>query len=504
MPLSTPAPTTLDPRLPVLVGVGQFANRVDRGEPALEPVDLMAEALRRAERDAGVTGLLAGADSIRVSCLLSWRYADPAALVGQRLGAQPRQTVLTVMGGNFVQTLLNDAASAIQRGELDVVLLTGAEAWRTRTDARRRGAQLEWTKQPDGTEPTVVLGDGESLSSPAELARGIALPVQVYPMFDVALRAKLGLGVDEHRRRIGELWSRFSAVAATNPHAWIQREYTAEEIITPTADNRMIGFPYTKLLNSNNMVEQGAGLILCSVQRARDLGIPTDRWVFPLAGADAHDHWFTTNRADLCSSPAVRFAGRDLFAATGLGIDDVGHVDLYSCFPSAVEIAADELGLGLDRQLTVTGGMSFAGGPWNNYPMHGIATMAGILRDDERSIGLCTANGGFTTKHALGLYGTEPPAGGTFQWGHPQDAVDALPRREAADAFEGDATIETYTVMHDRDGDPEQGLAACLTAKGERLWAKTDDDATMTAMLADDVVGRPVHVDADGRLELED
>src|SRR5262249_22302959 len=161
--------------------------------------------------------------------------------------------------------------------------------------------------------------------------------------------------------------------------------------------------PYTKLLNSNNMVEQGAGLILCSVEKARALGIPQDRWVFPLAGADAHDHWFMTNRADLCSSPAIRLAGRELFETAGVGADDLAHVDLYSCFPSAVQIAAEELGLGIDRPLTVTGGMSFAGGPWNNYPMHGIATMADRLREDTGAVGLCTANGGYTTKHALGL-----------------------------------------------------------------------------------------------------
>jgi acetyl-CoA C-acetyltransferase len=199
-----------------------------------------------------------------------------------------------------------------------------------------------------------------------------------------------------------------------------------------------------------------------------------------------------------------RFAGRDVFETAGIGVDDVAHVDLYSCFPSAVEIAADELGLGLDRPLTVTGGMSFAGGPWNNYPMHGIATMAGILRDDAGSIGLCTANGGYTTKHALGLYGTRPPTSGQFRWGHPQDAVDALPRREAAaDDFSGEATIETYTVMHGRDGEPEQAFAACLTAKGERLWASTDDGATMREMIDHDAVGRPVHVTAEGRLTLE-
>lgn len=494
--------SSLDPRLPVLVGAGQISNRVDRGEETLEPVDLMTEALRRAEAETGATGVLEAADSVRVTCLLSWRYADAGALVAERVGASPRQTVYTVMGGNYTQTLVNDTARAIQRGDLDLALLTGAEAWRSRSDVKKTGGKPDWTKQADDVHPTVVMGTDDNLSAPGEIARGIFMPVQVYPMMDVALRSKLGLSVDEHRRRISELWSRFSQVAATNPYAWIQEAYTPEEIATPTPDNRMIGFPYTKRMNSNNMVEQGAGLILCSVEKARALGISEDRWVFPLAGADAHDHWFLSNRADLCSSPAIRVNGREVLAAAEISIDDVDHVDLYSCFPSAVQIAAGELGLDLDRRLTVTGGMSFAGGPWNNYPMHGIATMAGLLREQPGTIGLCTSNGGYTTKHSLCLYSTEPPTSGAFRWSEPQAEVDALPSRHAVDDHEGDVSIEAYTVMFGRDAEPEQALVSCLTPEGGRTWANTNDADTMTAMTTEELCGRPAKVGGDGTLAI--
>ena len=192
----------------------------------------------------------------------------------------------------------------------------------------------------------------------------------------------------------------------------------------------MIGYPYTKLMNSNNNVEQSAGLILCSVEAARSMGVPTDRWIFPHSGTGAHDHWYISNRADLHSSPAIRLAGARALELAGTAADELAHVDLYSCFPSAVQIASAELGLDPERQLTVTGGMSFAGGPWNNYPMHGIATMAGILRDDPDVLGLCTANGGYTTKHAFGVYGARPPAAG-FRHDDLQAEVDAAapPRR---------------------------------------------------------------------------
>ena len=187
-------------------------------------------------------------------------------------------------------------------------------------------------------------------------------------------------------------------------------------------------------MNANNAVEQSAALIVCSAERAEALGVPRDRWVFPRAGTQAHDTYAVSHRPDLRlvrRHPAGGPASCSRWP--GAGVDDVAHVDLYSCFPSAVEIGADEIGLGLDRQLTVTGGLSFAGGPWNNYVTHSIATMADVLRADPGALGLVTANGGYVTKHALGLYSTEPPAGG-FRWADVQDAVDALPRRELCEA----------------------------------------------------------------------
>ncbi|MCU0267381.1 MAG: acetyl-CoA acetyltransferase [Acidimicrobiales bacterium] len=479
-----------DPRTPVLVGVGQLSNRVDRGAPPLEPADLMVEALRRAEADTGRPGVLASVDVVRVVNLLSWRYVNPAALVAERVGAHPRETGLTTMGGNYVQAVLNRSALDILEGRADLVALCGAEAWRTRTAARRTETDLGWTVQPPETAPPVVFGDDTPLSNDDEIALGLFLPVILYPMFDVALRAREGLSVEEHRRVIAELWSRFSEVAATNPHAWIRRAYSPGEIATPSAENRMVGFPYTKLMNSNNAVEQGAGLLLCAAERARELGIPRERWVFVHSGADAHDHYHMTNRADLCSSPAIRATGRSALDLAGIGVDDLAHVDLYSCFPSAVRVAARELGLGLDRQLTVTGGLTYAGGPWNNYVMHAIATMVGVLRDDPGARGLCTANGGWLTKHAMGVYSTEAPPAGRFRWADCQAEVDAGPRREGAPGHDGPVTIEAYTVVHGRDGEREKAHLATLTPDGRRAWAVSEDADLLLALETEEFVGR--------------
>ena len=219
-----------------------------------------------------------------------------------------------------------------------------------------------------------------------EMNRGVILPVHAYPLFENALRAANGWTLQEHAARIGALWARFSEVAAANPHAWIRTPRPAADIVTPGPRNRMVSFPYPKLCTANMQVDQGAGYIVCSAEAARAAGVPAERWVFPLAGADANDHWFISQRAELHRSPAIRLAGAAALGLAGLGIDDVASIDLYSCFPVVVQMAAAELGLPVDdpaRPLTLTGGLTFGGGPGNNYTSHGIARAVGALRADS-------------------------------------------------------------------------------------------------------------------------
>jgi len=489
----------LDPRTPVIVGVGQRSQRVDRGEPELEPVDLMVVAARAALEDAGIADPSA-IDSVRTVALLSWRYANPGALVAERLGVgHAVDSGISAMGGNSPQMLLNQTALDIQAGEVSCVLLAGAESWRTRMRYRAAGENPPWTVEPEGTAPAREIGSAVEMNHEAETALGIFLPIQVYPMFEQARRHHLGRTMAEHLPVLGGLWSRFSEVAAKNPHAWIQEAMTPEEVTTPSPTNRMVGLPYTKVMNSNNAVEQSAAVLLCSVEVAERLGVPRDRWVFPLAGSDAHEHPYVSHRDTLHDAPAVRIAGQAALDAAGVTIDDIAHVDLYSCFPVAVEVGADALGLDLDRQLTLTGGLSFAGGPWNDYVMHSIAAMVEALRADPGTTGLVWANGGYLTKHAFGIYSTEPPASG-FQHRHPQDEVDALPSREVATDFDGEATVETFTVMHGKDGEPEQGIVALLLDDGRRAWATTDDADDVEMLVAEDVIGRRVRRSAEGRV----
>ena len=367
----------IDPRTPVLVGAGQFLQRASGLDDALDASALMAEAVRLASVDAGLTSV-PNPDSLRVVGLLSWRYGDPAWVVAQQLGISPRETALTTTGGNNPQTLVNTTALEIQRGEVDLVVLAGGEAWRTRMRARKAGATLVWPKAPAEQIPR-LMGDEFDMTHPAERARGLTLPVQVYPMFETAIRARAGRSVADHQLRVGELWARFSEVAASNPYAWLREAKTATELSTVGPTNRMIGLPYPKYMNSNNDVDMAAALIMCSAERASALGIPRDRWVFPQSGVDCHEHAYVSNRWSFAATPAIELGGRQALDLAGTTIDEVDIVDLYSCFPSAVQLGAQSLGLAIDRQLTRTGGLAFAGGPWNSYVMHSIATVVGDL-----------------------------------------------------------------------------------------------------------------------------
>ena len=485
----------LDPRTPVIIGVGQVNQRDE--SPDTEPVDLMASAAR----EAADPRVLEAVDSIRVVNLLSWRYRDPGRLLGMRIGAPEAATQYTGIGGNTPQSLVNQTCLDIAAGRADLVLLAGGETWRTRMRLRAKGIRPDWTKQEDSVPVPPGAGADVPMAGPAEDRIGLDRPSFVYPLFEQALRIAAGESLDDHQRRIGELWAGFSAVAAANPHAWVRDAVCADEIAQPSAGNRMISWPYPKLMNSNNMVDQAAAVVLCSAEKAQYLQIPSDTWVFPHAGADSHDTYAVAERDELHRSPAIRIGGRRTLELAGLGVDDLDHVDLYSCFPSAVEVAARELGLGTDRRLTVTGGLTFAGGPWNNYVMHSIATMTEVLRNSPGTRGLVSANGGYLTKHSFGVYSTTPPAG-PFRWEDVQDEVDREPTRTAHVEWEGVGSVESWTVPFDRDGKAEKAFVAVRTPDGGRTLALIEDPGAAAATVGVDIAGAAVRVSADGRAAL--
>ena len=496
---------TLDPRAPVIVGAGQVLRHDVSEEESGEPVVLIAEALRRAGEDSGrCERLLRCADSVRCVPVIGWQYRDAAAIVAELLGVRPRETAQSAaIGGEGPQLLLNDTARAIAAGEIDVALLGGGEAIASLRAAELAGRIPRWRRQPEGARPTRALGRDRPPINEAEIAAGLAPPVFMYALIETAVRATGGSAPGTHLARIAGLWSRFSAVAAENPYAWIKRRYTPTQIAAPGPENRLVSAPYTKLLTANIQVNMASGLIVASAEAARRAGVPKDRWVFIHAGAQAEDEWHVTERDRLAASPAINAVGRAALHHAGLAVDDVAHVDLYSCFPAAVQIAARELGLATDeaaRPLTVTGGLTFAGGPGNNYSGHAIATLVQRLREDPAAFGLVTAVGWYLTKHAIGIYSARPPrAAFTSLDPRPQRP----PARRARSDYAGPAAIEAYTVVHQRDGTADAAIISALTPHGERSVIRTADRDVIEAIASDDPSGWPISIGANQRVSIK-
>jgi acetyl-CoA C-acetyltransferase len=484
----------IDDRTPVLIGAGQLTQRDVEPAEALEPLAMMVEVAQRAAVDAGVSArLLERLDTVAVVNILSWHYANAADLLATRLGAHPQQQIYTTVGGNTPQFLINEIAGQIAAGRARFALIAGAEAVRTLLQARRVGVELRWTSGGTGT-PT-VLGEAKHGTNDHEVHHGLQMPTAIYPLFENALRAHYGLDLKAHRERLGSLCSRFSGVAAHNPYAWFQQQRSAAEITTVTPQNRYIGFPYPKYMNAIMEVDQAAAVLLTSVAGARELGIDRSRWVYLIGAADAHDLWFVSERVNYHSSPAIRRAGQQALQMADADIGQVDYFDLYSCFPSAVQIGRDMLGIAADdpRPLTVTGGLPYHGGPGNNYVMHAVATMLDKLRAAPATKGLVTGLGWYVTKHSVGVYSATPPE---RPWKREapeayQAELDRMPHPVMAQCAQGPGSIETYTVLHDRDGAPVKGIVVGRLADGRRFLANTPDDrAVLEALLAHEGVGR--------------
>lgn len=502
---------------PVLIGAGQFTYR---GDPANSPspVALLKIAAERAAADAGVGDAgLAAIDALAVvgftidapgSKRVMPHSTNPPASLASRLGATPRWSVYSEMGGNTPQYLINTLAERIARGETDLALAVGCEFLGSAMKRVARGLGFDDWREDEDLPPPQRIGDPRPGSTAYEARHGLNRPINIYPLFENAYRAHLGRPLDEHQRRMGELFARFTEVAADNPDAWFPVRRSAEELVTVSEKNRMIGFPYPKLLNAIMEVDQSAAVLIASESRARALGVPESQWVYLHGCADAADLWHPTDRQDFHSSPAMRLTGRRALEMAGIGLEAIDLIDLYSCFPVAVEVGAAELGLSLDdpRGLTITGGLPYAGGPGNNYVMHSIAVMLQKLRRRPGAYGLVTGNGWYLTKQSTGVYSTARPAQ-PFAREDPaviQRQIDALPHPLVIEQPQGRGVIETYTVVHRREG-PFLGIVVGRDEAGRRFLANTPaDPETLAAFEAVEQVGRPgvVQPAADGQTNL--
>jgi acetyl-CoA C-acetyltransferase len=491
-------------RTPAVAGCGEVVQHAVDGPDLLSALDLAVEAARRAGADAGGR-LLERVEVVASVMSISLRHPDPGRLVAERLGLSGVRTLQSRIGGNLPEYLINELGAEIAAGRLDVALIVGVETVHSRKKAAAAEAIAELDKPFPAGEPAPLVGDDRPGWTADEAAHQAATPSAVYPLFDAALRAAAGRSLEEHRRVVSELWARFAAVSGARPAAWSQKAWSAEEIRTPGSANRMVTYPYTKLMCANIFTDQAGAVLLCSPEAARAAGVPHDRLVYLHAGADGSDRQFLTERPSLAESPGLRATAGDALAGAGVGVDDIARFDLYSCFPSAVQMAMKELGLagpagGDDRPLTVTGGLSFFGGPGNNYVSHSVAAMVDACRADPGSLGLLTGIGYFLTKHSAGIYSTRPPELGYARVdpAATKAKIGATPGRLPAGAYAGPVTVEATAVQYNREGDPAVAVLSTLTPDGRRALANCTDPSALASMVTEEWAGRPVELTTDG------
>jgi len=500
---------------PILVGCGDVTDLTTPIEAGRSPFDLMAQAAKIALADAGAPGLLKAIDTVAALRLFSdtsHRFAtklgssaNTPKSVADRLCLRAARYIYTWNGGNMPQYLVNLFAEAIADGEIGAALITGGEALRTQHGVERAGLAVSWQEDPGGKcEP---IGDPRRGWSDYEDRHKMRAAIVMYPLIENAIRRACGRSVAEHMAAMGKLFARFAAVAAGNPLAIRREGYSADRLATVDQDNRWIGFPYPRLMNANAFVDQSAALIMTSVGLARKLGIAESKWVYLHGCADAHDHWFLSERVDLHRSSAIRRGAGKALDMAGRKLDDMAFFDLYSCFPSAVEIGCREIGLPEDdpRGLTVTGGLPYFGGPGNNYVSHSISEMMRRLRAHAGSFGMVTANGNYVTKHSFGVYSTAPFEG---RWRRESPAVqqaelDALPKAPLVEKASGRATIESYTVMHGKTLPEFSVVIGRLNETGQRFLANTSSEAGVLSDLQDrESLGRPGLVRSDNGINV--
>jgi acetyl-CoA C-acetyltransferase len=481
----------VNPRTPVLVNCAELTPRLTGSEVGREPLEEMFHLVHA----------LAPARLLeRVGLVLvpkgTWRYADPGRAIGDSLGADARSVLAEV--GVLQQTLVTRACLAIAAGEADAVLVVGFESKRSDLVASRQGTTREEIDAP-GPPDELLLPDDDVLTR-AEIERDLAVPAHQYAIVENALRHADGLDLAAQIDRLGRLWSDFAAVATTEDRALDQSGPSPTDITSPSADNRMIASPYTKRLCSQWNVDQAVALLFASAEAAAAHGAPRENWIFPAMAAESNHMTPMPARAELHRSPATRLLGDVLTEHAGLKPGDVTHLDLYSCFPAAVQVQARELRIGLDRPLTVTGGMTFFGGPLNSYALHAIAAMARRLRR-EQATGLVTSVSGMLTKTALGLWSSTPPT-------EPFRTVDvsaAAERKTPLQPLDPDLTgpvrVVGATVVHDR-GAPSRVVAVVESDDGTRSVAVDGDRITSAQVVDDDLTGWAAQVPAPGVLAI--
>ena len=485
---------------PIIIGAGQITLRQKIVGDTPCALDLAQRAIEAAVKDAGCPDILSLADTISLVNMFSDANPHQVERLCDQMGIQPKVRENTAIGGNTPQWLVNRTADKLMAGGCKIVILAGAEAYyrQKRREQIMSAESLESRVEQLRKDPWCI-GNMRNGVGPNEQTHGLSRPQRVYTLFENALRAHLKMDLLEYRAFLKRYYDNMAATAFGNPHAWFNKGPVHKDVTTPSADNPIFNYPYTKYMYPNPSVNQGAAIIMTDTDTAGRLSIPRDRWVYLHGGADASDKWFLSERINYHSSPAIRRIVRTALQQAGRTLTDIDFFDLYSCFPCSALIAAQEIGLPIKElpRLSITGGLPYFGGPGNNYTMHAIVAAVDRLRKEPEKFGLVSGVGWFLTKHTVGIYSGVKPAN---EWR--RDAKNAL--QMEIETMEGPAfcakphgqgSVETYTVLHEMPDKPPMPIIIARLDSGERCYAvSAEDSSTVELMEQEEFIGRRVNI----------
>lgn len=482
---------------PVIIGVGQY---VDDGSQ-LEPVDLLMRASKVALEDSGVPTLSKLVTDCIIINILSWRYRDPGSLLAHKLGlANWPRSYHTTAGGQSPITALAYASEQLAENPSLVFLIGGAESSASRAQFRRTALRPPWSQLDDTKTDAIHLGSELDMASQIELQLGLVLPINTYALVESRIAANLGRSIQQHTGHIAQLWSDFSKVAASNPHANIRMQVDPDEIAGVSVKNRMVSTPYTKLLCSNSEVDMAASFIVTTEERAHQIGITQEKIVYLHKVVTAVDSNYLSERPNIERSIPISRCGQALEDSLGIAPSEYDLIDLYSCFPSAVEVSSAELGIDPTSKVpTITGGLTFAGGPWNNYVSHAVSSMVARLRSATSSFGLLSANGGILSKHALAAMSCQPPQNpfSTVNLDHlAASGVKSVEVRRSTSSAE----VEAHTINYDRSGQATRAYIFTRSADGARIIGTSADPRIMEQLLEIPSQGIRARIDETGNV----
>lgn len=512
--------TRLSPNTPILIGAGEYSERLDDANyQALSPVQLGVRAAQAACSDAVTNSALASKDllnhidaiaSVRTFEDTSPKLAGPFGKsnafplsIASHAGINPTLAIWEIAGGQSPQHLVNEFCEKLANGDVEMGLLVGAEAISTTRFLASNQKTVDWSETiapQDLTDKLEDRGPGsDGLSTPYMHKHMLFSAPPAYALLEHARRARLGLSIDAYTASMGELFAPFTQVATENPHSMTHDVFSAQELTEVTEKNRIIADPYPRRLVARDQVNQSAALLLTTIGKAQQLGIDSSRWVFLHGYADCSEKGYM-EREDMGASPAALMASQQALEAAGITMPDVQFIDLYSCFPIAVANMCDGLGIAENdaRGLTTVGGLPFFGGAGNNYSMHAIVSTIQKLRAQPGSYGFVGANGGFLSKYSVGVYSTEPREFSTCDNQLLQRKIDQLPSPTVTETPNGEATIETYTVVYHKGAPAFALIIGRLADSNERFLAMThkEDRTTLDQLLSADPIGKSVYVQA--------